>query len=57
MHLGRRRPHRQHAPRHGHRIAKGVDVVSMMKEIYGKKGRLVRRARGGSMHIADLDKG
>jgi len=23
---------------HGHCIAKGVDVVEMMKEIYGKKG-------------------
>src|SRR5215475_12649503 len=23
---------------HGHCIAKGVDVVSMMKEIYGRKG-------------------
>lgn len=41
---------------HGHCIAKGVDVVSMMKEIYGKKGGACN-GKGGSMHIADLDKG
>ena len=41
---------------HGHCIAKGVDVVSMMKEIYGKKGGACE-GKGGSMHIADLDKG
>ena len=40
---------------HGHCIAKGVDVVEMMKEIYGKKGTC--QGKGGSMHIADLDKG
>ena len=41
---------------HGHCIAKGVDVVAMMKEIYGKKGGSCQ-GKGGSMHIADLDKG
>ena len=41
---------------HGHCIAKGVDVVEMMKEIYGKKGGACQ-GKGGSMHIADLDKG
>ena len=41
---------------HGHCIAKGVDVVSMMKEIYGKKGGACN-GKGGSMHIADLHKG
>ena len=41
---------------HGHCIAKGVDVVSMMKEIYGKKGGSCE-GKGGSMHIADLHKG
>jgi pyruvate dehydrogenase E1 component alpha subunit len=41
---------------HGHCIAKGVDVVSMMKEIYGKKGGACE-GKGGSMHIADLSKG
>ncbi len=41
---------------HGHCIAKGVDVISMMKEIYGKKGGACN-GKGGSMHIADLDKG
>ena len=41
---------------HGHCIAKGVDVVEMMKEIYGKKGGC-GNGKGGSMHIADLSKG
>ena len=41
---------------HGHCIAKGVDPVEMMKEIYGKKGGACH-GKGGSMHIADLDKG
>jgi len=41
---------------HGHCIAKGVDVRSMMKEIYGRKGGSCG-GKGGSMHIADLDKG
>ena len=41
---------------HGHCIAKGVDPLAMMKEIYGKKGGSCE-GKGGSMHIADLDKG
>lgn len=41
---------------HGHSIAKGCDVKAMMKEIYGKKDGLCH-GKGGSMHIADLDKG
>lgn len=41
---------------HGHCIAKGVDVIAMMKEIYGKSGG-VCNGKGGSMHIADLSKG
>jgi pyruvate dehydrogenase E1 component alpha subunit len=41
---------------HGHCIAKGVDVGEMMAEIYGKQTGSCR-GKGGSMHIADLDKG
>jgi pyruvate dehydrogenase E1 component alpha subunit len=41
---------------HGHCISKGVDVVAMMKEIYGRKGGACN-GKGGSMHIADLSKG
>lgn len=41
---------------HGHCIAKGVDVHEMMAEIYGKKDG-VCHGKGGSMHIADLEKG
>lgn len=41
---------------HGHCIAKGVDVIAMMKEIYGRKGGSCN-GKGGSMHIADLSKG
>nr|WP_314423573.1 thiamine pyrophosphate-dependent dehydrogenase E1 component subunit alpha [uncultured Erwinia sp.] len=41
---------------HGHCIAKGVDVIAMMKEIYGKTGGACN-GKGGSMHIADLSKG
>ena len=41
---------------HGHCIAKGCDIGGMMKEIYGRQGGLCK-GRGGSMHIADLDKG
>ena len=41
---------------HGHCIAKGVDLMAMMKEIYGKKGGSCG-GKGGSMHIADLSKG
>jgi pyruvate dehydrogenase E1 component alpha subunit len=41
---------------HGHCIAKGCDVVGMMKEIYGRKDGLCG-GKGGSMHIADFEKG
>ncbi len=41
---------------HGHCIAKGVDVHSMMAEIYGKSTGACK-GKGGSMHIADLSKG
>jgi pyruvate dehydrogenase E1 component alpha subunit len=41
---------------HGHCIAKGCDVEAMMKEIYGRRDGLCG-GKGGSMHIADLDKG
>ena len=41
---------------HGHCIAKGCDVGAMMLEIFGKQGGLCN-GKGGSMHIADLDKG
>jgi pyruvate dehydrogenase E1 component alpha subunit len=41
---------------HGHSIAKGCDVDAMMLEIFGKQGGLCK-GKGGSMHIADLDKG
>ena len=41
---------------HGHCIAKGCDVDGMMLEIFGKAGGLCN-GKGGSMHIADLDKG
>lgn len=41
---------------HGHCIAKGCDVRGMMLEIYGRADG-VCKGRGGSMHIADVDKG
>jgi pyruvate dehydrogenase E1 component alpha subunit len=41
---------------HGHCIAKGVDSVGMMAEIYGRVTGSCR-GKGGSMHIADLSKG
>lgn len=41
---------------HGHAIAKGCDVSAMMAELYGKRTGLCL-GKGGSMHIADLDKG
>ncbi len=41
---------------HGHCIAKGCDVDGMMAEIYGRKSGLCG-GKGGSMHIADLDRG
>lgn len=41
---------------HGHVIAKGADVRRMMAELLGRTTGL-NRARGGSMHIADLSLG
>ncbi|HET90978.1 MAG TPA: thiamine pyrophosphate-dependent dehydrogenase E1 component subunit alpha [Chloroflexi bacterium] len=41
---------------HGHCIAKGVDVSPMMAELYGKATGACK-GKGGSMHIADVDKG
>jgi TPP-dependent pyruvate/acetoin dehydrogenase alpha subunit len=41
---------------HGHCIAKGCDVDAMMAEIFGRADGLCG-GKGGSMHIADLDKG
>ncbi|WP_321390325.1 thiamine pyrophosphate-dependent dehydrogenase E1 component subunit alpha [Emcibacter sp.] len=41
---------------HGHCLAKGCDVKGMMKEIYGRAGGICN-GKGGSMHIADLEKG
>jgi len=41
---------------HGHCIAKGVDVREMMAELYGKATGACK-GKGGSMHIADVDKG
>ncbi|HEY1720943.1 MAG TPA: thiamine pyrophosphate-dependent dehydrogenase E1 component subunit alpha [Magnetospirillaceae bacterium] len=41
---------------HGHCIAKGCDIPAMMAEIFGKKDGLCG-GKGGSMHIADLEKG
>ncbi|MDP3874369.1 MULTISPECIES: thiamine pyrophosphate-dependent dehydrogenase E1 component subunit alpha [unclassified Methyloversatilis] len=41
---------------HGHCIAKGVDPVGMMAEIWGKRTGTCK-GKGGSMHIADLDVG
>ncbi len=41
---------------HGHCIAKGVDIKAMMAELYGKKTGACN-GKGGSMHIADVDKG
>jgi pyruvate dehydrogenase E1 component alpha subunit len=41
---------------HGHCIAKGVDVAAMMAELFGRATGCCK-GKGGSMHIADLDKG
>jgi pyruvate dehydrogenase E1 component alpha subunit len=41
---------------HGHCIAKGCDVKAMMKELFGKKEGLCG-GKGGSMHIADMERG
>ena len=41
---------------HGHCIAKGVEVEGMMAELFGRSTG-VCKGKGGSMHIADIDKG
>ncbi|MCM3588297.1 thiamine pyrophosphate-dependent dehydrogenase E1 component subunit alpha [Mesobacillus maritimus] len=41
---------------HGHAIAKGCDIRGMMAEIMGKKDGL-GGGKGGSMHVADVEKG
>ncbi len=41
---------------HGHCIAKGVDIDGMVAELMGKATGLCK-GKGGSMHIADVNKG
>jgi pyruvate dehydrogenase E1 component alpha subunit len=41
---------------HGHCVAKGVDPRGMMAELFGKVTGTCK-GKGGSMHIADMDKG
>jgi len=41
---------------HGHCLAKGWDVLGLLKELYGRAEGLCE-GRGGPMHIADLDQG
>lgn len=41
---------------HGHCVAKGCDLKGMMAEIFGRSTGLCK-GKGGSMHIADIDKG
>ena len=41
---------------HGHCIAKGCDLAAMVAELYGRETGLCK-GRGGSMHIADFEKG
>jgi pyruvate dehydrogenase E1 component alpha subunit len=41
---------------HGHCIAKGVDIPGMVAELMGKSTGICN-GKGGSMHIADVDKG
>lgn len=41
---------------HGHCIAKGCDIGDMLLEIYCKQDGLCK-GKGGSMHIADMEKG
>lgn len=44
-----------HRP-HGHAIAKGVSLRSLMAELFGKKTGCCE-AKGGSMHMGDMDVG
>ena len=41
---------------HGHCIAKGCEIEGMFLEIMGREGGICG-GKGGSMHIADMDKG
>jgi acetoin:2,6-dichlorophenolindophenol oxidoreductase subunit alpha len=41
---------------HGHCIAKGVDVAGMLAELFGRATGTCK-GKGGSMHIADMDRG
>lgn len=41
---------------HGHCLAKGVEVMGMMKEIWGSREGTCK-GKGGSMHIASAEKG
>lgn len=41
---------------HGHAIAKGCDLNGMMAEIMGKRD-VLGHGKGGSMHVAEIDKG
>lgn len=41
---------------HGHCVAKGADVSRMFAEFFGKENGYCK-GRGGSMHIADVEKG
>jgi pyruvate dehydrogenase E1 component alpha subunit len=41
---------------HGHCIAKGVEIRGMMAELFGRATGICK-GKGGSMHIADLDRG
>lgn len=41
---------------HGHCIAKGLDLGSIMAELYGKKAGCCS-GKGGSMHLADINHG
>jgi acetoin:2,6-dichlorophenolindophenol oxidoreductase subunit alpha len=41
---------------HGHCIAKGVDVQGMLAELFGRATGICK-GKGGSMHIADVDRG
>jgi len=41
---------------HGHCISKGIDIGRMMAELLGKEAGYCK-GKGGSMHIADIEKG
>jgi TPP-dependent pyruvate/acetoin dehydrogenase alpha subunit len=41
---------------HGHCIAKGVDIAGMAAELMGRQTGICK-GKGGSMHVADIEKG